>query len=82
MERLKSSINGKLKGNAAEYNLCLPHVGVLTTRSEYDRLGRMHLRDVFNGIAQRPSPRRWYDYRNKMVREEWDDNPFILYRWH
>ena len=43
--------------------------GLLTTRSEYDRLGRLHRRDVFTGNAQRPSPRRWsrrwdYDYRN------------------
>ena len=42
--------------------------GLLTT-SEYDRLGRLHRRDVFTGNAQRPSPRRWsrrwdYDYRN------------------
>ena len=48
---------------------------LLTTRSEYDRLGRLHRRDVFTGNAQRPSPRRWsrrwdYDYRNNLVREE------------
>ncbi|MBT2099536.1 hypothetical protein KKZ41_10585 [Enterobacter asburiae] len=35
---------------------------------------------------QRPSPRRWsrrwdYDYRNNLVREERDDNPFSWYRW-
>ncbi|MCM7201026.1 DUF6531 domain-containing protein [Enterobacter hormaechei] len=60
--------------------------GLLTTRSEYDRLGRLHRRDVFTGNAQRPSPRRWsrrwdYDYRNNLVREERDDNPFSWYRW-
>ncbi|MFW6832554.1 hypothetical protein ACM7SY_04240, partial [Enterobacter hormaechei] len=59
---------------------------LLTTRSEYDRLGRLHRRDVFTGNAQRPSPRRWsrrwdYDYRNNLVREERDDNPFSWYRW-
>ncbi|HDC4384072.1 TPA: hypothetical protein R5E53_004712 [Enterobacter cloacae] len=49
----------------------------MTTRSEYDRLGRLHRRDVLTGNAQRPSPRRWdYDYRNNLVREERDDNPF------
>ncbi|MEX7696128.1 RHS repeat domain-containing protein, partial [Enterobacter hormaechei] len=40
----------------------------------------------FTGNAQRPSPRRWsrrwdYDYRNNLVREERDDNPFSWYRW-
>ncbi len=60
--------------------------GLLTTRSEYDRLGRLHRRDVFTGNAQRPAPRRWsrrwdYDYRNNLVREERDDNPFSWYRW-
>ncbi len=59
---------------------------LLTTRSEYDRLGRLHRRDVFTGNAQRPSPRRWsrrwdYDFRNNLVREERDDNPFSWYRW-
>ncbi len=59
---------------------------LLTTLSEYDRLGRLHRRDVFTGNAQRPSPRRWsrrwdYDYRNNLVREERDDNPFSWYRW-
>jgi len=59
---------------------------LLTTRSEYDRLGRLHRRDVFTGNTQRPSPRRWtrrwdYDYRNNLVREERDDNPFSWYRW-
>ena len=53
---------------------------LLTTRSEYDRLGRLHRRDVFTGNAQRP-PRRWsrrwdYGYRNNLVREKRDDNPF------
>ncbi|HBL8837918.1 TPA: RHS domain-containing protein, partial [Enterobacter hormaechei] len=61
--------------------------GLLTTRSEYERLGRLHRRDVFTGNAQRPSPRRWsrrrdYDYRLNLVREERDDNPFSWYRWH
>ena len=60
--------------------------GLLTTRSEYDRLGRLHRRDVFTGSAQRPAPRRWsrrwdYDYRNNPVREEHDDNPFSAYQW-
>ncbi|HCT5584876.1 TPA: type IV secretion protein Rhs, partial [Enterobacter kobei] len=60
--------------------------GLLTTRSEYDHLGRLHRRDVFTGNAHRPSPRRWsrcwdYDYRNNLVREERDDNPFSWYRW-
>ena len=60
--------------------------GLLTTRSEYDRLSRLHRRDVFTGNAQRPSPRRWsrrwdYHYRNNLVREERDDNPFSWYRW-
>ncbi|MDP9943494.1 uncharacterized protein RhaS with RHS repeats [Enterobacter ludwigii] len=58
--------------------------GLLTTRSKYDRLGRLHRRDVFTGNAQRPSPRCWsrrwdYDYPNNMVREERDDNPFSWY---
>ncbi|EHN8853053.1 TPA: RHS repeat protein, partial [Enterobacter hormaechei] len=57
--------------------------GLLTNRSEYERLGRLHRRDVFTSNAQRPSPRRWdYDYRNNPVREERDDNPFSWYRWH
>ncbi len=34
--------------------------GLLTTRSEYDRLGRLHRRDVFTDNAQRPPPRRWF----------------------
>ena len=60
--------------------------GLLTTRSDYDRLGRLHRRDVFSGNAQRPAPRRWsrrwdYDHRNNLVREERDDNPFNWYRW-
>ena len=60
--------------------------GLLTTRSEYDRLGRLHRRDVFTGSAQRPAPRRWsrrwdYDYRNNPVREERDDDPFSGYHW-
>ena len=60
--------------------------GLLTTRSEYDHLGRLHRRDEFTVNAQRPSPRRWsrrldYDYRNNLVREERDDNPFSWYRW-
>ncbi len=60
--------------------------GLLTTRSEYDRLGRLHRQDVFTGHAQRPAPRQWsrrwdYDHRNNLVREERDDNPFNGYRW-
>ncbi|WP_336854488.1 RHS repeat-associated core domain-containing protein, partial [Pseudescherichia vulneris] len=60
--------------------------GGLTTRSGYDRLGRLHRRDVFTGSAQRPAPRRWsrrwdYDYRNNPVREERDDDPFSWYHW-
>lgn len=60
--------------------------GLLTTRREYDRLGRMQRRDVFSGDAQRPAPRRWssrlqYDYRNNLLREERDDNPFSYSRW-
>ena len=60
--------------------------GLLTSRSEYDRLGRLHRRDVFTGNAQRPAPRRWarrwdYDYRNNLIREERNDNPFDWYRW-
>ncbi|EOV9632639.1 RHS repeat-associated core domain-containing protein [Cronobacter dublinensis] len=60
--------------------------GLLTTRSDYDRLGRLTRRDVFTGDAQRPAPRRWsrrwdYDYRNNLIREERDDNPFNWYRW-
>jgi len=52
----------------------------LITRSEYDRLGRRHLQDVFTGNAERQPPRRRsrrrdYDYRNNLVREEWDGNP-------
>ncbi|MDK1250854.1 RHS repeat-associated core domain-containing protein [Cronobacter sakazakii] len=60
--------------------------GLLTSRNEYDRLGRLTRRDVFTGDAQRPAPRRWsrrwdYDYRNNLIREERDDNPFSWYRW-
>ncbi|MCR4456226.1 RHS repeat-associated core domain-containing protein [Pseudescherichia sp. L3] len=60
--------------------------GPLTTRSGYDRPGRLHRRDVFTGSAQRPAPRRWsrrwdYDYRNNPVREERDDDPFSWYHW-
>ncbi|MBB2843789.1 hypothetical protein QE396_000765 [Enterobacter sp. SORGH_AS 287] len=48
--------------------------GLLTTRSEYDRLGQLHRRNVFTGNAQRPAPRcgyrRWdYDYRNNLIPE-------------
>ena len=60
--------------------------GLLTSRTEYDRLGRIRQRDVFSGSAQRPAPRRWsrrweYDWRNNLVREERDDNPFSWHRW-
>jgi RHS repeat-associated protein len=60
--------------------------GLLSTRSEYDRLGRVQRRDVFAGNAQHPAPRRWsrrwdYDYRNNLVREERDDNPFSWSNW-
>ena len=60
--------------------------GLLTSRSEYDRLGRLHRRDVFTGGAHRPAPVRWsrrwdYDYRNNLIREERDDNPFSWHRW-
>ncbi|MCU5771725.1 DUF6531 domain-containing protein [Erwiniaceae bacterium BAC15a-03b] len=60
--------------------------GLLTTRREYDRLGRMQRRDVFSGNTQRPAPRRWssrldYDYRNNLIRDERDDNPFSHSRW-
>ncbi|MFZ4835076.1 RHS repeat-associated core domain-containing protein [Rouxiella sp. Mn2063] len=60
--------------------------GTLTLRSEYDRLGRLRRRDVFNGNSQRPAPRRWsrrwdYDYANNLIREERDDNPFHWHRW-
>jgi RHS repeat-associated protein len=60
--------------------------GLLTSRNEYDRLGRVQRRDVFAGNAQRPAPRRWsrrwdYDYRNNLVREERDDNPFSWSNW-
>ena len=60
--------------------------GLLTSRTEYDRLGRIRQRDVFSGNAQRPAPRRWsrrweYDWRNNLVREERDDNPFSWHRW-
>ncbi|MED5659075.1 RHS repeat protein, partial [Enterobacter hormaechei] len=59
---------------------------LLTTLSKYGRLGRLRRGAVFPGNAQRPSPRRWsrrwdYDYRNNLVREERDDNPFSWYRW-
>lgn len=60
--------------------------GLLTSRNEYDRLGRIHRRDVFTGNAQRPAPARWsrrwdYDYRNNPVREERDDDPFNGCNW-
>ncbi|CAM7674934.1 Zn-binding Pro-Ala-Ala-Arg (PAAR) domain, involved in Type VI secretion [Phytobacter diazotrophicus] len=60
--------------------------GLLTSRNEYDRLGRIHRRDVFTGNAQRPAPARWsrrwdYDYRNNPVREERDDDPFNWCNW-
>ncbi|YCH31205.1 DUF6531 domain-containing protein [Erwinia sp. D4-22] len=60
--------------------------GLLTSRTAYDRLGRIQRRDVFTGPAQRPAPRRWsrrwdYDWRNNPVREERDDNPFNATRW-
>ncbi|QKJ85712.1 Type IV secretion protein Rhs [Paramixta manurensis] len=60
--------------------------GTLTSRSGYDRLGRLQQRDVFAGQAQRPAPRHWsrhwdYDYRNNLIREEQDDNPFSWRRW-
>ncbi|WP_210483821.1 glycohydrolase toxin TNT-related protein [Pantoea ananatis] len=61
--------------------------GGLTTRSEYDRLGRLRRRDVFKGEAQRPAPRVWsrrrdFDYGNNLIREERDDNPFSQTLWH
>ena len=60
--------------------------GLLTSRTAYDRLGRLQRREVFTGPAQRPAPRRWsrrwdYDWRNQPVREERDDNPFDATRW-
>ena len=60
--------------------------GELTTRSDYDRLGRLVRRDVFEGEAQRPAPRRWsrrrdFDYGNNLIREERDDNPFSQTLW-
>ncbi|MFS2223221.1 DUF6531 domain-containing protein, partial [Pantoea sp. B65] len=60
--------------------------GRLTTRRDYDRLGRIRRRDVFSGNARRPAPRLWssrleYDYRNNLVRDERDDNPFSHSRW-
>ncbi|MBP2198256.1 RHS repeat-associated core domain-containing protein [Pantoea cypripedii] len=60
--------------------------GGLTTRTEYDRLGRLVKKDVFNGDAQRPAPRCWsrrrdFDYRNNLIREERDDNPFSQTLW-
>jgi len=61
--------------------------GGLTTRSDYDRLGRLVRRDVFDGEAQRPAPRRWsrrrdFDYGNNLIREQRDDNPFSQTLWH
>jgi RHS repeat-associated protein len=60
--------------------------GGLISRVSYDRLGRLCQRDVFTGSRQRPAPRQWsrrwdYDYRNNLVREEHDDNPFAWRQW-
>ena len=60
--------------------------GLLTTRSDYDRLGRLQRRDLFTGQAQRPAPRHGssrfdYDYRNNLIREERDENAFNHSRW-
>lgn len=60
--------------------------GGLISRVSYDRLGRLRQRDVFTGSRQRPAPRQWsrrwdYDYRNNLIREEQDDNPFAWRQW-
>ncbi len=56
------------------------------SRVSYDRLGRLRERDVFSGPRQRPAPRAWsarwqHDYRNNLIREERDDNPFAWRQW-
>ncbi len=60
--------------------------GMLNSHISYDRLGRLRQRDVFTDGQQRPAPRQWsrrwdYDYRNNLVREEQDDNPFTWRQW-
>ncbi len=60
--------------------------GGLMSRVRYDRLGRLRERDVFRGTQQRPAPRVWsarwqHDYRNNLIREERDDNPFAWRQW-
>jgi YD repeat-containing protein len=60
--------------------------GALTSRTVWDRSGRIRQRDVFTGHAQRPAPRRWscrrsYDLRDNLIREEHNDNPFSSHSW-
>jgi RHS repeat-associated protein len=60
--------------------------GALISRVSYDRLGRLRQRDVFTGTRQRPAPREWsrrwdYDWRNNLIREEQNDNPFTWRQW-
>ncbi|WP_147194969.1 RHS repeat-associated core domain-containing protein [Pantoea sp. CCBC3-3-1] len=60
--------------------------GGLISRVSYDRLGRLRQRDVFTGTRQRPAPREWsrrwdYDYRNNLIREAHNDNPFTWRQW-
>ncbi|QHM73916.1 putative deoxyribonuclease RhsA [Mixta intestinalis] len=60
--------------------------GALTSRTAWDRLGRIRQRDVFSGHAQRPAPRRWscrrsYDLCDNLIREEHNDNPFSNHSW-
>lgn len=60
--------------------------GVLGSHTRYDALGRLQARDVFSGHPQRPGDMRWrqrweYDFRNNLVREERNRDPFDASRW-
>ncbi|KEA50859.1 type IV secretion protein Rhs [Mangrovibacter sp. MFB070] len=60
--------------------------GVLGSHTRYDALGRLQARDVFSGHPQRPGDMHWrqrweYDFRNNLVREERNRDPFDASRW-
>jgi len=60
--------------------------GALTSRTAYDRHGRLRSRELFRGGQVRPAPRQWsrswqYDNAHRPVREEHDDNPHAWRSW-
>ena len=61
-------------------------LGALGSHTQYDVLGRLSQRTVFSGTPQRQGALRWrqtwtHDFRNNLVREERDRNPFDATRW-